>query len=334
VKGSPFAKASSFAKATEDRSGDKKRLKGKWKNKERYMRPVSELKQDLDVSRSLGDIIDVLKTAALIQFRSFQFKEKPQEEFIKEAESCFEILAQRDIKHPYFFDRGAMPGQIVAVTSEEGFLGELNTLLINASLDQRRAKGDELIVLGERGGRYLEDMNQGFAYFPGITNEISYREVERLRDYLLKGYKKKFARIVVVYPEFVSLTLQKVAVRQILPYQFSNEPKKEAKGSMVIEELLIEPTVNLVVGSLVEAWFGFKLLDIFWSSKQSEFAARIMHLEGSTQELAHLKQRLSFEYFRQVHNLRDKVIREISASKVMLGKRAQAETLLAKVEEN
>jgi hypothetical protein len=45
-----------------------------------------------------------------------------------------------------------------------------------------------------------------------------------------------------------------------------------------------------------------------------------MHLEGSAQELIQLKQTLAFEYFRQLHSARDKTIREISASKVLLGK--------------
>jgi F0F1-type ATP synthase gamma subunit len=85
--------------------------------------------------------------------------------------------------------------------------------------------------------------------------------------------------------------------------------------------LLVEPSVTRVLNSLIELWAGFKLLEIFWLSKQSEFAARIMHLEGSTQEISHLRQRLSFEYFKQVHALKDKVIREISASKIMLGKK-------------
>jgi len=43
-----------------------------------------------------------------------------------------------------------------------------------------------------------------------------------------------------------------------------------------------------------------------------------MHLEGSTQELSHMNQRLAFNYFRQVHAVSDKTIREISASRIFL----------------
>jgi ATP synthase F1 gamma subunit len=281
------------------------------------MRPLAELKQDFEVTRGIGDIIDVLKTTALIQFHTFQLREKPNEDFVKEIETSLQLLAQKDIHHPFLYDREILPSAIVTITSDEGFLGELNTLLVNASLDQLKSKDDEIIILGERGARYLEDVNQSFTNFPGISDEVKYKEVEILKGYLLKGYRKKFGRIYVIYPEFISLGVQKVTVWQPLPYAIL----RAQATAPTTEEILIEPSLKRVLEGLIELWLGFKLLDIFRSSKQSEFAARIMHLEGSTQELSHLKQKLSFEYFRQVHALRDKVIREISASKILLARR-------------
>jgi len=275
---------------------------------------------DFEMIRSLGDIIDVLKTAATIQFRSFQFKERPNTDYLDEIEACFTMLLGKNIKHPYLFDRQGMPSAIVVVTSDEGFLGELNTLLVNTSLDCRKSAADEFVVLGERGARYMEDMRQAFTPFPGISDEANYKEAESVRNYLTKGYRKKYGRIITVYPRFVSMTLQRVTVQQILPFERKEEAQKK-KFSSVIEEMLIEPSENSVLAALVEIWMTYTFMDIFWSSKQSEFGARIMHLEGSTQELGVMKQKLAFEYFRQVHNLRDKVIREISASKIMLGKR-------------
>lgn len=283
------------------------------------MLTVSGLKQDLEFTRGLGDIIDVLKTAAMIQFRTFQMKEGPNKEFLKELEASFGFLPKESVNyHPYFFDRKKMPSLIMVVTSDEGFLGELNTLLINATLDQRKSDGDEIIVLGERGARYLEDVNEDFVFFPGVSDEISYKEVRGLSRYLLDNYTKKFGRILVIYPEFLSLTNQRVEILEFLPFKYS--ASHTTTIGYFLEEMLIEPSAEKVSDILIDLWIGYKLLDIFWSSKQSEYAARIMHLEGSTQELTHLNQKLSLDYSRQLHGLKDKAIREISASKIMLGK--------------
>lgn len=286
------------------------------------MRPAAALKQDLEMTCTLGDIIDVLKTAATIQFRAFQSKQKANELFFKELEDCFKLLLAKKVVHPYLFERKALPTAILIITSDEGFLGELNTVLVNAGIDQLRQPKDELIVMGERGARYLEDMNQGFASFPGISDQMNYLEAESIRDYLIKGYHKRFGRILIVYPEFISLTSQRVTLLQLLPWAESapDKDKDKAYASAFLTELMIEPDPRSVLGIVIELWTAFKLQEIFWSAKQAEFAARIMHLEGSTQELSHLTHKLSFEYFRQVHALKDKVIREISASKILLSK--------------
>lgn len=282
------------------------------------MSTLVKLKQDLGFNRDLGDIIDTLKTAALVQFRLFQMKARPSEDFLKEAESCFDIFLTRVPNHPYLFERKELSSAIVIITSDGGFLGELDILLVNAGIEARQSKGDELVVLGERGAKYLEEMNEDFVSFPGISDDIKYKDIEPLRNYLLKEYRKRFWRILIVYPEFLFLTLQKVKIFQALPYRPIEQRPKQPR--FIIEELLIEPYVNSVLEALVKVWLGYRLLEIFWLSKQSEYAARIMHLEASTQELSYLNQRLAFSYFRQMHALSDKTIREISASRVFLRK--------------
>lgn len=285
------------------------------------MRPASALKQDLEVVRTLGDLIDVLKTTAIIQFRAFQRKQKTNRNFFNEIEDCFRLLLTKKVVHPYLFDRQALPAAILVVTSDEGFLGELNTMLINTALDQKRQRQDEIIVMGERGARYLEDMLENFKFFPGISDQMNYSEAESIRDYLIEGYHKRFGRVLIVYPEFISLASQKVSLFRLLPWSEVSYEKEKAVSGSLATELLIEPDPYRVLETMIGLWTAFKLQGIFWSSKQAEFAARIMHLEASTQEISQMTQKFSLEYFRQVHALKDKVIREISASKILLSKR-------------
>jgi len=49
----------------------------------------------------------------------------------------------------------------------------------------------------------------------------------------------------------------------------------------------------------------------------AELAARIMHLEGSIQELSKVDQNLKLDYFKYLHGLSDKTIREIYASRLV-----------------
>ncbi len=280
------------------------------------MRPSSELKQDFDVMAGLGDIVDVLKTATMVQFRTFQAREKPDVVFVREAEDILlDILARMEgdhVRHPFFYDRSALPSLILVVSSDEGFLGEINTQIVNAALDQRSSSYDEMIVLGSHGARYLEDMKIKHTIFPALTDKVSPAEVQKITDVLLDRYRKAVGRLIVVYPEFLSLTSQKVSVWRGLP-SLERAAKPQLRAGA--EGLLIEPTPTRVLEGLIELWFASKMFQLFWSSKLAEYAARIMHLEGSSQELQLRRKKLSLEYFRQVHTLRDKVIREITSSR-------------------
>ena len=53
---------------------------------------LTRLKTDLEFNRNLGDIIDILKAAALIQFRAFQTRPKPNKGFLDEVNSFFNML--------------------------------------------------------------------------------------------------------------------------------------------------------------------------------------------------------------------------------------------------
>lgn len=289
------------------------------------MRPVMDLKNDFDVIASLGDIVDVLKTATLIQFRTFHARATPLTDFSKEAEEIFSHLRLRleedKGRHPFFYRRNDLPSLIVIVSSEEGFLGEINTLLINAALDQRKRQDDEILVIGERGARYLEDLKLKFTFFPGLTDEISAIEVQRVSDFLLGAYRKRVGRVLVVYPAFLSLMVQKITIWKGLPYLQKGEVLSSLGSSDLKKDILVEPSAARALEGAVDLWFNSKLTQIFWSSKLAEYAARIMHLEGSGQELSQRRKDLSTEYFRQVHTLRDKVIREITSSRQIAGVR-------------
>jgi ATP synthase F1 gamma subunit len=284
------------------------------------MGDIVKLKQELEFIQDFGGIIDTFKTAALTQFRLFQGKEKVNNNFMNEIEACFDLLKREKISSRYFVENTNLPQAFVVITSDEGFLGELNTRVIATATRRKKSDKDLLVVLGNQGARYYEDIGEDFVALPGIAENIQAKDAEKLCNYLLKRYKNKdFGRLHVVYPEFVSITTQKINALTLLPY-FPLRQQAEVVKKISEEEMLIEPSPAKAVEALIELWISFKLLEIFWSSKQSEYGARIMHLEGSTQELTHLNKKITYAYFKEMHSLSDKSIREISATKILLKK--------------
>ena len=292
------------------------------------MLTLKQLKKDLQFNRELSGLVDVLKDIASAQFRHLQTKREYFIRFTRSLEDFFETVDVLNSEHPFLRQENSLLSSgIVMITSDEGFLGELNSQVINAGLIQRKSN-DSLIVLGERGANFLEDLKEPFLYFPGISEDIRYAQAQSLRDYLIQQYlKKKFTKVTMVYPKFISFALREITVEQLLPY--TPQVGSGSRDSFLVEhrtanteqrtpqpDTIIEPSEERMVDYLIRIWMAQKIYDIFWESKLSEWASRVFHLEESSQVVSQLNKQLQFFYFRTLHGLSDKNIREIFASMI------------------
>ena len=315
------------------------------------------LKHDLRSTTDLMELVDVLKRVAVSQFHLLDKKrqskgwtsaevpavggqatdgrvsqESDGELAIARAgdggpalslkavlEDFFRLLQPQQCQHP-FLESPSPPVGIVIVTSDEGFLGGLNSAVIQKALAARTGPQDELIVLGERGRMYLEDLKEPFTHFAGAGEHMSDPEVERLRDFLADRYlRRKVGKIMVWYPRPRSFTHQEVDSFQLLPYPRPS-PRHDTVASNS-EAVILEPSAYLIIEYLVKLWLSRKIHDVFWQSRLSELAARATHLEASFQGLTQQKKKLTLQYFRSRHEVTDTSIRESYAG--MLGRKKE-----------
>lgn len=276
------------------------------------MIPVARLKGDLEFNKNLGELIDVMKLAATLQFNQFRSRQESLAEFLSSLEMAFNALSKQQISSVFLNPRQNLPAGIILLSSDEGFLGELNSLLVNKLLDVRQAQ-DRIVVLGRQGADYLEELRLDFVTLPSPDEKFKFSSAQKLRDEVFYPYfNEEIGKIHIIYARFVNITLQQIESETLLPLPgFSSSVAPALR-----EEFIIEPDINSVIQGWVKLWLGFRLYQIMWSSKLAEFAARIMHLEGSIQELNRINQHLKLEYFKYLHSLSDKTIREISASRL------------------
>src|SRR3989454_7011667 len=217
---------------------------------------VTRFKSELRTTTDLMELVDVLKRVALSQYHTLDTTRQRQGWTRSETptggnsliadpshlasggptlarpdskgpalslsvvlEQFFRLIPPQQCRHP-FLERPAPPLGIVIITSDEGFLGGLNSAVIQRALAAREGQSAELMVLGGRGKNYFTDIGQPFKQFPGIGEHIVSQRVEALRDYIVAQFlHRKFARVLVVYPRPLSFTQQEVSSVQLLPYE-------------------------------------------------------------------------------------------------------------------
>jgi len=233
-----------------------------------------------------------------------------------DIEGFFELIDFRKVDHPFLTPPKDKPQAIVVVTSDSGLLGGLNMQVVSAALRELSGTAGKLIVIGERGKTYARESGLSFVAFGGIKDEERYNQALELRDYLVKeALSGSFGCLKVVYPRPVSFTVQRIETVSFFPFASG----ADTETSVVPEDMLYESEPSDIIEYLICLWMGQKLYEIFGLSRLAEMAARFVHLETSSQKLKDMDSKTRLEYFRVRHELIDRNMRELFASRLLFG---------------
>ncbi|MCK5450752.1 MAG: F0F1 ATP synthase subunit gamma [Candidatus Omnitrophica bacterium] len=279
------------------------------------MEPVGKIKKNMDYSKDLKEIIDILKLVSSSEY-SRLFSVVPRENDLGDIlTDCIGMLGSNIADTVYFKEKEDLPQLVLLICSDEGFLGEMNARIVNVAIRKSRNKETRFVVMGERGAGLLAEAGKKYVSIPTLDNEVRIKEVKRVANYIMGLYKnEKVGAINVVYMKFKSYTNHVAEMVRIIPCDelVRHISKHEDNG-----EVIIAPGVESVMGYLVKMWLEDSLFRLFWSSKLSEWATKVIKLENSSDELKNITERLKFKYFKAIHAKSDKVIREIFAAKTI-----------------
>lgn len=279
-----------------------------------------ELKEDLKFNVELTDLLEIMKNVAVFQYRSLL---KKRERFLRLSGllgGFFEMLDVDQTPHQFIRPRTEKPA-LIMITSNEGFMGDLNFQVVDAAI-LRAGSGDaEFFIVGESGERYLKDTGKKYTAFKGAADADGRCALAReLKGHITKGVMaERFGRVSIFYPEPVSFLHQKVEALDIFPLT-----ALAAQGKRTGADLhpILESSVEAMIEYLAEAFIEHKLIEIFEDSKLSEFAARAVHLEKSGQDLVDQKGQLKQRYLHAVHELIDQNTRELFSSQIIIKHKA------------
>lgn len=277
------------------------------------MKTVSALKQDLEFNGGLAALIGVLKNIAVSQYHAMESRAKNFEKLKDAIYSFLEIIDPRQVAHPFLNPQNELQ-MVVAVTSDSGLLGGLNKEVIDTALAELAKIPGRLVVIGERGKMYARETKTSCAAFPGIKEEEIPALAMQLRNYILgKFIEESIGHLKLVYPRSVSFTVQRIETVTFLPFRL--EARQLEEPPPLLSEVILESLPADVVEYCVYLWIEQKLAEIFIFSKLAEYAARFSHLERSAQRLKEMDQKLKMQYFRVRHEIIDRNMRELFATR-------------------
>lgn len=280
------------------------------------MGKANKIKSDLDDITELVEIIQVLKDVADTKFHDLATRKDRFARFGESFVEFFRMISLAEVKHPLVSNDNPKVA-IVGVTSEAGFMGDLNTKVVRAILEEKDKYPDSIVIpVGRKGAEKLSFLGKDMKVFENIEEIGLYEMSIRIKDYLItEMMEDRLGKVMVVYPWSKNFNLQKARAIKLLPCD--ELLTKQAEFVDSIEKVINESDPLDIIGYLANMWLVCRMYEIMHDTSISEAAAQSQQLEASVQKMKKDKKGIAAAFGKARKGDIDKSMREVFTSRMM-----------------
>ncbi|MFH1360034.1 MAG: FoF1 ATP synthase subunit gamma [Candidatus Omnitrophota bacterium] len=280
------------------------------------MGKANKIKGDLDDIIELLQIIQVLKDVADNKFHTLANRKDRFARFGESFVEFFRMISLSRVRHPLVSNDNPATG-IVVITSEAGFMGDLNSRVIRAALsEQSKYKDSFLIACGRKGAVKMARPGVEMKVFEDIEETGLYETAIHIKDHLIEQIMTgKIGRANVVYPWSKNFMIQKPRVVKLLPCE--ELLTKQADFVETIEKVIEESDPVDIIGYLADMWIVCRIYEMLHDTAISEAAAQSQQLESSLQKMQKQKKGVQMSFGKAKKGDIDKSMREVFTARMM-----------------
>jgi F-type H+-transporting ATPase subunit gamma len=281
------------------------------------MGKANKVKREMVEVRDLVDLVQVLKDIADMKFRDLFSKRGGFQRFGESFSEFFRLLKHTEVAHPLISNEN--PNScIVVITTEEGFVGDLNNKVVVRAMEEKEEYPDAMFVtVGRKGVAKLESLGVKSAKTFEEIAEIGMYEVSvQLKDFLVEQVMQgKIGKVLVVYPWPKDLQTVKARVVKLLPCEFIMQRQEQTveQFTKVIEES--DPLE--IIGYLANLWTSSKIYEIMFDTSIAAVSAQAQQLESSVGNVRKEAVSVRLRYRKARKGDIDKSLREVFSSRMM-----------------
>ncbi|MDP8265941.1 MAG: F0F1 ATP synthase subunit gamma [Candidatus Aceula meridiana] len=280
------------------------------------MGKANKIKGDLDDIVELVQIIQILKDVADNKFHTLANRKDRFARFGESFVEFFRMISLSRVRHPLVSNDNPRTG-LVVITSEAGFMGDLNTKVVRAAVnEQAKHKDCTIIAVGKKGAAKLQAVAKDMKVFEEIEDTGLYQVAINIKDYLYTEImEERMGRALVIYPWSKNFMLQKSRLVKLLPCDELLSKQEEFVDS--IESVIEESDSIDIIEQLSSMWMVCRLYEMLHDTSISEAAAQSQQLETSLQKMQKTKKGIQMSFRSAKKDDINKSMREVFTSRMM-----------------
>lgn len=154
------------------------------------MGKANKIKGDLDDITELCMIIQVLKDVADAKFHELATRKDRFARFGESFVEFFRMISLSTVRHPLVSNDNSKTA-ILGITSEAGFMGDLNSKVIRHILSEKERLPDStLVIVGRKGVEKLGKIQPGMKTWINIEEAGIYEVAIQIKDYFISRERR------------------------------------------------------------------------------------------------------------------------------------------------
>lgn len=222
------------------------------------------------------------------------------------------------IKHPYLATGKGKKTLVIVVTSDKGLAGNYGSAVLKRFYRFLRDEGLSredvaLITIGRRGTEHFgKRCFSILSQYERWGDSVSLDDVGALVGIVEDAYRTGiYARVAIVYTNFISTLKQDVYVRTLLPISFESVEEtvrgilpehgkfaemRTSDPAPIVREITYEPSPEAVLSELIPILFRIELYHSVLEANASEHSARMIAMKNASDNARDLSKALKLHF--------------------------------------
>ena len=284
------------------------------------MGKASKVKVEVSEVRELVDLIQVLKDVADMKYHALSSQKSKFNRFNESFTDFFGLVSFSQVRHPLVNNQNPKTA-IVVISTERGFVGDLNSRVVGRALEELEKNPDaSLVVIGKKGVTKLEGLGKKMAKTWEDVEEKGFYEVAlEIKSYLVNEVmENRLGHVIVVYPWPKDYTVIKPRAIKLLPCEdlLPQQVQTVEQFNQVIEE---SDPIDMT-GYLADLWLSSKIYEIFYDTNLAAASAQTQQLDSSLGKMRKEREVVKLKYRKARRGDIDKSLREVFSARMMVAK--------------
>ena len=258
------------------------------------------LKTRIRSVKNTKQITKAMQLVAASKMRRAQEADKASAPYTRAASELLTYLASQGStdEHPLFERRHVRTRLFIVIASDKGLAGAYNTNVFKRYVQALKADdaegiGNKTIAIGRKAAQFVTRLKD--TELVGVYEELTDRPSGHELRSILDTAKDMFTRgevdaVDLIFTEFVSSMTQDATVRRLLPAGFAVTDVSES-----IRDAKYEPSIPVVLDSVVFRLLGAQLFQALLDAKASEHSMRMVAMKNATDNASDLVDDLTLE---------------------------------------